>query len=410
MTPRLRLCAVVSLAALAAGCANGSPSNSDARLPADAIGGVGELPVQDAAPLLGFSSPERPAATTVTPTPATAASTTSAPTTTRPTRVTTTTVAVADSIAEALAATVDPARRSWLRSAARAGVETFAGGADTADLVDGNRVLVIGDSILASTARRYGGETCATLEPLGWAVEVDAETGRFIDFGERVLSRRLDDDWDAAVVMLGNNYGANPAVFEEGLRDIVDDLAPRPTVLFTVTLFDPNRAEVNDIVYDVASDYDNVRVVDWSGETTDDPSLLGGDGLHLNDAGRARLAEMIGEALGDAPDGSEGDCLSSDFTDDSATSPTGTTLPGQAPAPVTTAPPGNGGGGNGGGGDGTTTTPQTSPPTTAAPPETTSAPEPTPAPTPEPTSPPPATTAAPSVTPPAGDGGGSGDG
>ena len=222
---------------------------------------------------------------------------------------------------------------------------------------------------MASTARRYGGELCKAVVPDGWDVEVDAETGRFIDFGERVLDRRLDDDFDAAVVMLGNNYGANPDVFRDGLEQIVDDLAPRPTILYTVTMFEPNRADVNDIIYDVAMAHDNVRVIDWAGETAKDPALLGGDGLHLSDAGRARFAALLADELGRAPGdyGTEGECLSSQFTDDSATSPTGTTLPGQAPAPppMTTAPPSNGGGG-GGGSDTTAPAPQTTQPPAAA--------------------------------------------
>ena len=58
---------------------------------------------------------------------------------------------------------------------------------------------------------------CEELVPRGWEVEIDAETGRFVDFGDRVLDARLDADWDVAVVMLGNNYGADKAVFEEYL-------------------------------------------------------------------------------------------------------------------------------------------------------------------------------------------------
>ena len=76
---------------------------------------------------------------------------------------------------------------------------------------------MIGDSIMASTSRRYGGEMCQELVPRGWEVEMDAETGRFVDFGDRVLDSRLDAEWDVAVVMLGNNYGADKAVFEEYL-------------------------------------------------------------------------------------------------------------------------------------------------------------------------------------------------
>lgn len=37
------------------------------------------------------------------------------------------------------------------------------------DLVTGNRVIAIGDSIFASASRRLGGELCDTLVPLGWA-------------------------------------------------------------------------------------------------------------------------------------------------------------------------------------------------------------------------------------------------
>ncbi len=109
------------------------------------------------------------------------------------------------------------ARRRWLEFVDESDPDTFAGGALLRDLVDGRRVLMIGDSIMASTSRRYGGDMCAELVPRGWEVEIDAETGRFVDFGDRVLDARLDADWDAAVVMLGNNYGADQAVFEEYL-------------------------------------------------------------------------------------------------------------------------------------------------------------------------------------------------
>ena len=102
--------------------------------------------------------------------------------------------------------------------------------------------------------------------------------------------------------MLGNNYGANPAVFEEDLREIVDELAPRPTILFTVTMYRarPGRGQRRRVRRS-PSEYDNVRVIDWAGETAEHPELLGGDGLHLSDAGRARFAEMLADELGGPP-------------------------------------------------------------------------------------------------------------
>ena len=297
---------------------------------------------------------------------------------------------------------VSGARQSWLASVEAADPETYAGGAPTRELVEGERVLMIGDSIMASTSRRYGGEMCEELVPRGWEVEVDAESGRFVDFGERVLDNRLDAGWDVAVVMLGNNYGADKGVFSDYLEDIVDRLAPRPTVLLTVTEFRPDRADVNDTIYEIAADYDNVRVVDWAAETADEPALVGGDGLHLSDLGRARYADLVGRALGRAPGFGEGDCLGSDFTDDSAVIPE----PGQVVPPQNSVPTNNGGGGGGGSGGGATTTQPAPPPpvdttpteapTTAVP--TPTAPEVTVTQPPPPPPPPPPTTAAPQTT------------
>ncbi len=187
-------------------------------------------------------------------------------------------------------------------------------------VVDGNRLLVIGDSIMASTTQRYGGAMCNRLVPMGWATEIDAESGQHIEFGREVLSERQAAGWDAAVIMLGNNYGGDPQAYADVLTEIVDDLAPRPVVLLTVTEFREDRAEVNFVVRTMAAQRDNVRVVEWAERTRDgrDGGLVSGDGLHLTDAGREELVTMISGALGRAPAGSEGECLPSGFTDDSA--------------------------------------------------------------------------------------------
>jgi hypothetical protein len=188
--------------------------------------------------------------------------------------------------------------------------------------VTGNRLLMIGDSILASTSRRYTGEMCLGLVPLHWAVEVDAEKSRFIDFGSRVLNARLDPeadlDWDVAAVFLGTNYGGDIAAYTSELDEILGRLAPRPTLLYTVTEFRPNRADVNEAIRSMLAYYPNVQVIDWATITDADPTLLGADGYHLSPAGISRLVFETALALGGAPTGGGGDCLSSRFTDDSA--------------------------------------------------------------------------------------------
>lgn len=297
--------------------------------------------------------------------------------------------------------------------------------------VEGNRLLMIGDSIFASTSRRYGGQMCFVLLPLGWAVEVNAEPARFVEFGARVLDRRLRPesgvDWDVAVVHLGSNFRGDVEAYRRELFAILDRLAPRPTVLVTVSEFRPDRARVNEVVRDMVRFYSNVVVLDWADITAREPGLTGGDRLHLTDDGRARLALEIAELVGPAPEGSTAACLSSSFTDDSATNGPGavsppvtgpvttSARPRPTPLPTTTGGGTGGAGGGSGGGTGggsgaaptTTSAPATVPTTTGAPTETeptvpaTSVPD-TSAPTtaaPPPVDPTPPPTAAPTTQP-----------
>ncbi len=261
------------------------------------------------------------------------------------------------------------------------------------EAVDGNRVLLIGDSILASTSSRYGGQMCRALVPLGWQAQVEAEPSRFIDFGNHVLQRLLPDtvteeqDFDAAVVFLGSNYGGDPVVYEAELRRILDRLAPRPTLLFTVTQYRPNYADVNEVVRRLDTEYDNVTLVDWELAALT-PGVLSGDRLHPTDQGRQLIADLVAASLGRVSAG-EGECLRSQFRDDSKISGNRDTVLG----PTGGAGSGSGSGGSGGSGGVTTTTvPVTSPPVTTTAPVVTTAPTvpPTtapPAPTPPPTEP-----------------------
>ena len=196
----------------------------------------------------------------------------------------------------------------------------------------GNRVILIGDSIMTSISHRYGDQACSTLVPLGWQVEVDAETGRFIQFGHKVLDKRLSAGWDAAVILLGNNYLENRAQFRDQLRLLLARLAPRPTVLLTTTMFREAQANVNSAIATEAERFPNVTVVDWAA-ATQDSGLTGLDGLHLTERGRIKLANSIAAVLGTAS-GTGGKCLKTSFSDDSMGSPTGTNgSTGNAPKP-----------------------------------------------------------------------------
>ena len=301
------------------------------------------------------------------------------------------------------------------------------------DQVAGNRLLMIGDSILASTETRYGGEMCATLEPLGWAVEVAAEAGRFVEFGVSVVNQRVPrpsadqssaanvntlpstaplpadaTDWDAAAVFLGSNYDGDKENYDTKMREILDRLAPRPTLLFTVTEYRPNYSDVTAVINDLAIAYPNVTLIDWAAAART-PGVLLPDGLHPNDVGESVLTNLTAVALGEAPAG-EAECIRSQFRDDSAIdegngSPNtgGSTSGAPQPAPTTpntgspgtttaVTPPIGGSSGTPTSVSPTTASPTTASPTTASP--TTASPT-----TASPTTAPP-TTASPTTAPP----------
>ena len=173
--------------------------------------------------------------------------------------------------------------------------------------VGGPRVLMIGDSIMASTSSRYGNEMCDTLVQLGWQVEVEAQSGGFVDFGLKVLNERLDAGWDTAVVFLGTNFDGNQTNYENKMRQIFERLSPMPFVVLTTALFDPRQQKVNDVIMNLASDFSNVTVLDWSIIAEND-GVTGTDGIHLSPDGRSVFAAAIARALEFAPT-REGECL-----------------------------------------------------------------------------------------------------
>lgn len=196
----------------------------------------------------------------------------------------------------------------------RANLSTLEG-STLGSLVAGNRLLVIGDSILAGTASRYGGALCSAVVPLGWRVAVEAEAGQLVGFGRTVLRDRIYEGWDAAVVFLGTNYGGSKENYERDLTRIVESLAPRPTLLLTATLFRDSMQQVNEVIRVVASRNSHVSVLDW-GTASVQPGLLNKDRVHPTNAGRAVLVSSIAAALGTAPE-SPGACLPAKYTDDS---------------------------------------------------------------------------------------------
>lgn len=182
-------------------------------------------------------------------------------------------------------------------------------------VAEGPRLLMIGDSIFATVARRYNNKACRRLVPLGWQMVIEAEIGKSIEFGTEVIDAKLDEHWDAAAVFLGTNYWQSPAEYRRLLSSILDDLSPRPTILFTTSMYRPKQREVNDAIEAEARNRDNVWLVDWEQISKAD-GVLAGDGIHPSTEGNDLLVAVLAKVLGNAPGGGTGKCLESEFVED----------------------------------------------------------------------------------------------
>jgi hypothetical protein len=188
-------------------------------------------------------------------------------------------------------------------------------GAMLGAVAKGNRLLMIGDSILSSIAKRYGNEACGLLVPQGWNVALEAEAGQFAEFGMDVLDKRWDEGWDAVVVELGTNYDGNKDRYRRAMDKIFATIGDTPVVLMNTTVFRAQQKEVNAIIDELVEAHPNATLLDWAAISAV-RSVRGNDGIHPSPAGRVVLATAIARAAGIAPT-TPGDCMKVYFQDDS---------------------------------------------------------------------------------------------
>ncbi len=192
------------------------------------------------------------------------------------------------------------------------------------ELVFGNRVLFVGDEIMASTAPRFDGAMCDALNGFGWDVEIAAEPGRFVEFGRQVFDVRLsedddDEDFDVVAIMLGNQFDGDREAFARQFDELIVDAAPRPVIVYTLTEVDEDRTALNEFIRERPRFHRHVVVVDWAELAAADPDLLLVDGgPQLTEDGSDRLVIFTAAELDRAPEDPPGECLPSMFTDDTA--------------------------------------------------------------------------------------------
>ena len=188
-------------------------------------------------------------------------------------------------------------------------------GAVLGSVAQGNNLLMIGDSIMASISKRYGNEACGLMVPQGWNVALEAEAGQFAEFAGKVLDRRWSEGWDAVVIGLGSNYDGNKERYRTAMEKAIARVSPLPILLVNTTEFRSKQAEVNAIIEELVAANENITLLDWR-TISANRSLRSNDGIHPSPDGRVVLATAIARAVGVAPT-APGDCMKVYFQDDS---------------------------------------------------------------------------------------------
>lgn len=190
------------------------------------------------------------------------------------------------------------------------------------DEVLGNRLLMIGDTVLASTAPRFDGEMCEALEAFGWQAEIAAEPGRFVEFGREVVDARIvpeEPEWDALAIMLGNHFEGDVDAFRAEFEALLVELEPRPVLIYTLVEDDTFQADLNDVIRDLARFHPQVVLLDWARIAADEAEVILADTPSgLSDEGRRRLALFTAATLGEPPETEAAGCVPAVFVDDSA--------------------------------------------------------------------------------------------
>ena len=218
------------------------------------------------------------------------------------------------------------------------------------EVVEGNRVLLIGDSAMATLTRRQDGIACPVLPDIGWQVRVEAEIGRFVSFATEVIELAVVDsgeDWDVVGLMFGLHVDTPPEEFGQVMSAVIERLDGRPVIVYTVAertgpdaASDEIAVALNEQIRSLRDEHPNVVILDWAEQvnTEDTVDLVDADRVPTT-AGMERLVILTAYALGTFPPAPpvpsdttasdatststadfppEGACLESFFTDDSA--------------------------------------------------------------------------------------------
>jgi hypothetical protein len=157
-------------------------------------------------------------------------------------------------------------------------------------------VLVIGDSLAEGMA-----DGLKAALP-GWRVRVDAEIGRPLADGMRILAAQRAAPAILAFSLFTNDDPRNQRTLEAAVRASASRAGG--CAVWATIVAPPVKGlgfgAVNDMLRGLAGDPDlalSLQLVDWSAAVARSPSLLAGDGVHATPAGYGARAELYAGAI-----------------------------------------------------------------------------------------------------------------
>jgi len=147
-------------------------------------------------------------------------------------------------------------------------------------------VILIGDSVLLG-ASKY-------VQDFLKNAYIDAKVGRqFKEIYSLLESGKLDK-YNKIVIALGNNG----YVSKKDLENVIEKLKDKEIYLITVKVPRPWQNQVNDTFKKIASEYKNVKIIDWYSYSKEKEELFVTDKVHLNNEGAKYFASLIAKNLG----------------------------------------------------------------------------------------------------------------
>ena len=104
-------------------------------------------------------------------------------------------------------------------------------------------------------------------------------------------------------------------------------------VVLTTAEFRPKQIDVNNVILNLAKEYENITVLDWA-KIAANPGVIGRDGVHLTANGRDVFSVAVARSL-ELPPVREGKCINPIFRSDAAVKDV---MPGEIVVDDTSAP------------------------------------------------------------------------